>query len=203
MFVKQLTVGSFGTNCYLVSDEESREGYVIDPAADGERIVGEVHRLAMKVKGILLTHGHLDHFEAVDVVARETGAPVMMHRDDHFQYIRIPAFFGTVQAPKTPISEFLEQGRKLTAGNLSLTVLETPGHTPGGICFYNGQDSVFCGDTLFFRSVGRCDLPGGSWKTLEQSIRNVLYALPESTILYCGHGPNSTIGEERMNNPYV
>ncbi len=203
MFVKQLTVGDFGTNCYLVSDEESLEGYVIDPGGEGNRIVEEVNRLAIKVKGILLTHGHLDHFEAVDIIAKATGAPVMMHRADYDQYTCIPSFFGTVQAPKTPILEFLKQGMKLQAGRLTLTVLETPGHTPGGVCFYNEQDSVFCGDTLFFRSVGRCDLPGGNWKVLEDSIQNVLYQLPETTTVYCGHGPATTIGEERMNNPYV
>ena len=203
MFLKQLTVGAFGTNCYLVSDEESREGYVIDPGAEGDRIANEINRLSIKVKGILLTHGHLDHFEAVDVVASRTGAPVMMHRADHDQYIKIPSFFGDVKAPETKISEFLVHGTELKAGNLVLKVLETPGHTPGGVSFYDGEGTVFCGDSLFWRSVGRCDLPGGNWETLTQSIQNVLYTLPEETRVYCGHGSATTIGEERKNNPYV
>lgn len=203
MFVKQLTVGSFGTNCYLVWDEESLCGYVIDPGAQGDRINGEIKRLSLKIKGILLTHGHLDHFEAVDTVADFTGAPVMMHRGDHHQYTCIPAFFGDVSAPKTQITEFLVHGQTLQAGKLTFTVLETPGHTPGGICFYDGQSAVFCGDSLFWRSVGRCDLPGGSWETLTRSIQTVLYTLPEETKVYCGHGPVTTIGEERKNNPYI
>ncbi|MBE7043215.1 MAG: MBL fold metallo-hydrolase [Ruminococcaceae bacterium] len=203
MFVTQLTVGAFGTNCYLVFDEESRQGYVIDPAADGDRINNEIKRLSMKVKGILLTHGHLDHFEAVDRVASETGAPVMMHRDDHFQYEKIPAFFGPVPAPKTKISRFLEHGDVLCAGKLALQVLHTPGHTPGGLSFYDGEGTVFCGDTLFWRSIGRCDLPGGSFKVLSQSIQEMLYTLPEETKVFSGHGSATTIGEERKNNPYV
>ncbi len=203
MFLKQLTVGTFGTNCYLVSDEESREGYVIDPGAEGDRIVNEIKRLSINVKGILLTHGHLDHFEAVDTVAFETGAPVLMHCADHGQYTKIPSFFGPVTAPKTKISEFLVHGTELKAGKLALKVLETPGHTPGGVSFYDGEGAVFCGDSLFWRSVGRCDLPGGNRETLTRSICEVLYTLPEETRVYCGHGSATTIGEERKNNPYV
>ena len=203
MFLKQLTVGDFGTNCYLIADEESREGYVIDPGAEGDRIVREIKRLSINVKGILLTHGHLDHFEAVDTVAFETGAPVLMHRADHGQYTKIPSFFGPVTAPKTKISEFFVHGTELKAGKLVLKVLETPGHTPGGVSFYDGEGAVFCGDSLFWRSVGRCDLPGGNWETLTRSICEVLYTLPEETRVYCGHGSATTIGEERKNNPYV
>ncbi len=203
MLLKQLTVGDFSTNCYLVWDEESLEGYVIDPGAEGDRIVSEIKRFSINVKGILLTHGHLDHFEAVDVVASKTGAPVLMHRADHDQYTQIPSFFGTVKPPETKISEFLVHGMELKTKHLVLTILETPGHTPGGISIYDGKSAVFCGDSLFWRSVGRCDLPGGNWETLSQSIQTVLYTLPEDTQIYCGHGPATTIGEERKNNPYV
>lgn len=203
MFIKQMTVGSFATNCYLLSDEESREGYVIDPGGEGEKINREIERLSLKVKGILLTHGHWDHFEAVDTVADWTGAPVMMHRADHFQYTRIPSFFGTVPAPKTAVLEFLIEGQKLQAGNLTLQVLETPGHTPGGISFYDGKSAVFCGDTLFCGSVGRCDLPGGNWEVLKRSIQDVLFVLPDEVTVYSGHGPATEIGRERKTNPYV
>lgn len=203
MKIKQLTVGSFATNCYLLLDEETREGFVIDPGDEGDRICREIISLSMKVKGILLTHGHLDHFDGVDAVAKMTGAPVLMHQADHGWYVNIPAFFGPVKAPDTPIKEFLKNGQTFTAGKVSLTVLETPGHTPGGVSFYDGEGNVFCGDSLFWRSIGRCDLPGGSFPTLCRSIEDVLYALPEETRVYCGHGPATTIEEERKNNPYV
>lgn len=202
MKVQQLTVGSFATNCYLVTDESTREGFVIDPGGDGDRILSEIKKTGMKVKGILLTHGHYDHFAAVDRVAQETKAPVLIHRSDACWYSQIPSFFGPVAPPKTKISGFLEPGQRLRTGELSLEVLATPGHTPGGVSFYGGG-VLFCGDTLFWRSVGRCDLPGGNWDTLLSSIRTTLFSLPEDTAVYCGHGPETTIGEEKEQNPYL
>lgn len=202
MLLRQLTVGSFATNCYLAADAATREGFVIDPGGDGERILLEISKLKMKVKGILLTHGHWDHFAAVDQVAEKTGAPLLMSRADHCWYVKVPSFFGPVAPPKTPVSAFLEPGRELAAGNLTFKVLATPGHTPGGLSFY-GEEAVFCGDSLFWRSVGRCDLPGGNWPVLCRSIEDTLFALPDHTRVYCGHGPDTTIGEERKNNPYL
>ena len=177
MTVRQLTVGSFATNCYMVIDEAAKEGFVIDPGGDGERILSEITRNGMKVKGILLTHGHYDHFAVVDRVAEGTGAPVLISQADACWFYKIPSFFGPVTPPKTKISRYLEHGQRILA--------------------------LFCGDTLFWRSVGRCDLPGGDWNTLLSSIHNILFKLPDETVVYCGHGPETTIGEERKQNPYL
>ncbi len=202
MTVRQLTVGSFATNCYMVIDEAAKEGFVIDPGGDGERILSEITRNGMKVKGILLTHGHYDHFAVVDRVAEGTGAPVLISQADACWFYKIPSFFGPVTPPKTKISRYLEPGQRILAGQMAFEILATPGHTPGGISLY-GSGALFCGDTLFWRSVGRCDLPGGDWNTLLSSIHNILFKLPDETVVYCGHGPETTIGEERKQNPYL
>lgn len=202
LVIKRLTVGSFAANCYLVMDDASKAGFVIDPGGEGDRIVKELSRMGMKTKAILLTHGHYDHFAGVDPVAEFTGAPVRMNRHDACWYSRIPSFFGSVPAPKTPLGAYLEPGDLLRAGSLSLQVIAAPGHTVGGLCFY-GDGVLFSGDSLFYRSVGRCDLPGGNWEVLRRSIQENLFSLPSDTVVYCGHGESTTIGEEKEKNPYL
>lgn len=202
MVIRRLTVGSFAANCYLVMDDASKAGFVIDPGGEGDRIVKELSRMDMKTKAILLTHGHYDHFAGVDPVAEFTGAPVRINRHDACWYSRIPSFFGPVPAPKTPLGAYLEPGDLLRAGDLSLQVIDAPGHTAGGLCFY-GDGVLFSGDSLFRRSVGRCDLPGGNWEVLRRSIQENLFSLPSDTVVYCGHGESTTIGEEKEKNPYL
>ncbi len=178
---------------------------MIDPAADAQKILSEIDGLGLKVRSVIDTHGHIDHVTANDAVRKALGVPLLIHPDDE-QYLRSPdammARWMGSDGKFEPADRYLEDGQKLEFGDCSLQVIHTPGHTPGGVSLY-GNGLVFTGDTLFHRGVGRTDLPGGNQLTLERSIRERLFTLPEETIVYPGHGPSTTIGEERTDNPYV
>lgn len=200
-----IPVGSYETNCYLVWDALSREGIIIDPGFDGERILTQVDRLNLIVKALVNTHGHLDHIGAnAPIVSRfncplcigAADAPMLVDPDlNHSARMRRPVI--------SPAADrLLRQGDVVEFGSCMLKVIETPGHTPGGISLL-GDGSLFCGDTLFAGAVGRTDLPGGSHRQLLQSIRGQLLTLPDETVVLSGHGPATTIGEERQNNPWL
>lgn len=198
--IKALVVGALQTNCYLVGCRDTGEGAVIDPGDEGEKIVREAKRLGLKVRYVLNTHAHFDHIGANGYVIRATGAEFGLHPDD------LPVLeagggatlFGWHFIKSPPPSVDLAKSKFLELGNLKLEVLHTPGHSPGHVTFYAREAGVlFDGDVLFNGGIGRTDLPGGSFEVLMRSIKETLFAFPDETKLYPGHGPETTIGDER------
>lgn len=204
--VRTVVVGMLETNCYLVSCTETREAVVIDPGDDGERILRAAEEAGLTVRLIVDTHAHFDHVGANGAVRDATGAPIAIHRLDA-RTLTLPVQIRGLRLGGTvspPADRLLEDGEEIAVGRESLQVLHTPGHTPGGISLYHaGEPLVFSGDALFQLGVGRTDLPGGDYDALMRSIRGRLFALPEATTVYPGHGPTTTIGTERAGNPYV
>ncbi len=202
MILEKLTVGFFGTNCYLVGCARTREALVLDPGAEGSRIAEKIEELDLRIKAVVNTHGHIDHILANSRIKSLSRAPLMLHREDLNLYSK-PGFLLSFLTRKLPApEEHLEEGDSITAGELQFKVIHTPGHTPGGVCLYR-EGHLFTGDTLFAGGVGRTDMRGGSMKQLLQSIKDKLLPLPESTTIYPGHGPSSTLGEEIRNNPFL
>jgi glyoxylase-like metal-dependent hydrolase (beta-lactamase superfamily II) len=206
LLISTLPVGLIQTNCYIVGCEETKEGVVIDPGGHPERILAEVKRHGLSIKYVLNTHAHFDHTDANGAIVEATGAPLALHPKDRplLEDSGGAGLFG-MQADPSPLPDReLEDGDELHVGNLCFQVLHTPGHTPGHVCFYEaGEKVVFDGDVLFHRGIGRTDLPGGSWQQLLGSIQQVLFALPDETVVYSGHGPATTIGEEKKLNPWL
>lgn len=205
MRIQHLVVGPLFSNCYLVWDEGPKEGVVIDAGDEGNLILKKVGELGMDVKYILATHGHFDHVAGVAPLKRELDAKFLAHKADMF-FIedgeRIAKEWGfVIEQPPNP-DEFLEEGRTINFGGLGLRTLLTPGHSPGGVCFL-GDGLVFSGDTLFQGSIGRTDFRFGNFKDLEKSIKTRLYSLPDDTIVYTGHGPETKIGIEKKYNGFV
>lgn len=186
--VVRLMVGLLQANCYIVGCKETGEAVVIDPGGEAARIASEIVKRKLLVRYILNTHGHWDHTGGNDDLARMTKAPVLIHRAD-------------ADSLTSPPSGFLQEGRHISFGSWTLEVLHTPGHTPGGVCFA-GPGVVFTGDTLFAGSIGRTDLPGGDYDALLQGVREKIFPLGETVRVYPGHGPATTIGEERRHNPF-
>jgi glyoxylase-like metal-dependent hydrolase (beta-lactamase superfamily II) len=194
------------TNCYIAACEETKEAAIIDPGGNPERILAEVERQELTVKLVLNTHAHFDHTDANGAIVEATGAPLALHPEDE-PLLRASggaALFG-LHADPSPLPDLeLRDGDELELGTLCFRVLHTPGHTPGHVCFYEaGQGVLFDGDVLFYRGIGRTDLPGGNWQQLMDSIQRILFALPDETVVYSGHGPATTIGEERQLNPWL
>lgn len=204
--VQTLPVGVLATNCYLVRDPMSGETLVIDPGDEPERILAALRESGARVVAIVNTHGHWDHIGANTAVKEATGAPLLIHAADadwlsgRLAIRSVPGVLPPVTSP--PADRFLQEGEELALGRHRLRVIHTPGHTAGGLCLYL-PGLLFSGDTLFAESVGRTDLPGGSAAALRSSIREKLFALPDETVVYPGHGPATTIGDERSLNPYV
>lgn len=206
MIIATLPVGLIQTNCYVVGSEETKEGAVVDPGGHPERILAEVERHGLTIKYVLDTHAHFDHTDANGAIVEATGAPLALHPEDQplLEAAGGAALFGMRADPSPPPDLELRDGDVLEIGTLSFQVLHTPGHTPGHVCFYEPDEGVlFDGDVLFYRGVGRTDLPGGSWQQLLESIRGVLFALPDDTVVHSGHGPATTIGEEKRLNPWL
>lgn len=202
--VRILVVGPFATNCYLASDEESKDTLIIDPGGDGQRIVDEVRRLELKPSLVLCTHGHVDHTAAVALVKEALQVPFALHPDD-ISLLKNPSgarqLVPDYREPPEP-DRLLRGGDSVVFGSCSLLVLETPGHTPGSVSLY-GHGVVFTGDTLFQGSVGRTDFPGASHARLIASIFTKLAVLPDTTVVLPGHGPRTTIGNEKRWNPFL
>ncbi|MBP2018267.1 glyoxylase-like metal-dependent hydrolase (beta-lactamase superfamily II) [Symbiobacterium terraclitae] len=198
-------LGDFGANCYVVACEETGRALVIDPGYPDPWIRRCVEENGLTLEQIVLTHGHLDHIGGVEWVKGWSGAPVSIHQADA-DFLTDPArngslYFGRkVTAP--PADRLLLDGDEVAAGNLRLEVIHTPGHSPGGICLYT-PGHLFAGDTLFAGSIGRTDLYGGDYDTLIQAIRTRLLPLPAETAVYPGHGPATTIGDEKEYNPFL
>lgn len=206
MIIRALTVGLIQTNCYVVGCEETKKGVIIDPGGDPELILAEVKRHGLTIQYVLNTHAHFDHTEANGAVMKATGAPLALHPADRpiLEAAGGAALFGLRADPSPPPDVELHHGDILEVGKLRFQVLHTPGHTPGHVCFYEPTEGVlFDGDVLFYRGVGRTDLPGGSWQQLVHSIEQVLFLLPDDTVVYSGHGPATTLGEEKRLNPWL
>ncbi|MBO8169739.1 MAG: MBL fold metallo-hydrolase [Thermoanaerobacteraceae bacterium] len=206
MYVKTIVVGALATNCYLVGCEKTKKAALIDPGDDGEKILAAVKQSGFQVDYIINTHGHVDHIGANKNVKEATGAQLLIHKDDA-DFLTNPSknLSGLMAKQNTgPAADrLLDDGDKINIGNtVTLEVLHTPGHTPGGICL-KGEDVIFTGDTVFAGSIGRTDLPGGSYTTIINSIREKLMALEGDFTLYPGHGPASTLREEKVSNPFL
>jgi glyoxylase-like metal-dependent hydrolase (beta-lactamase superfamily II) len=204
MIIKRVEVGPFASNCYIIGSELTKEGMLIDAGADAGEIVKNVNKLGLDIKLIVLTHGHIDHIGALKEVKEATGAEVAIHEADApaLQGQRVSDFFGFSYQVPPPPDRVLKGGDSIDVGDLHFLVLHTPGHTAGGICLL-GHGVVFTGDTLFNYGIGRTDFPGGSHRQLLDSIHTKLMVLPDNTVVYPGHGPESTISAERRGNPFL
>jgi hydroxyacylglutathione hydrolase len=206
MHLRSITVGITQTNCYIVGCEETQEGVVIDPGGHPQRILEAIEESGLTIRYVLNTHCHFDHIGANAEIVAATGAPLALHPAElpMLQARGGAAMFG-IPISKSPMPGLeLEAGQVLEVGTLRFQVLHTPGHSPGSLTFYLEEEGVaFDGDLLFAMGVGRTDLPGGDWNTLVRSIRDVLFALPDETVIYPGHGPRTTVGREKQSNPWV
>lgn len=210
MIIESFPVAPLGCNCVILGDEERGTAIVVDPGGEGPRIIARLQELGLTCEGIVHTHTHFDHIGATKDVQEATNAPTMIHEDDLFLYegvqMQIDSFGAPFRAPEmAEIDRFVSDGDTVLAGNLEADIVHTPGHSPGSICLTVEADRpiVLAGDTLFARSVGRTDLWGGNTSQLVDSVRKKLFSLPDETLVICGHGPNTTIGEERKLNPFV
>ena len=203
--MEQLVVGPLDSNCFIVWDDQIKQGVVIDSGDDADKILNRIKELGIEMKAILVTHGHFDHVGAVAPLKRELNVEFLAHKDDLF-FIEdgenAARRWGVmIEQPPKP-DRFIKDGDTIEVGNYELEVLHTPGHSPGGVSFLHNR-MVFGGDTLFQSSIGRTDFRKGSFEELEKSIKTRLYTLPDDTIVYTGHGPTTTIGEEKRYNLFV
>ncbi len=197
--------GQFAQNCFLVADRRSGEAVIIDPGEEPTMFLAELNTRGWNLGAIWLTHAHIDHIMGVGEIRRATGAPIHLHPLDRPIYDALPQFGAWVgmqlEAPPPPDHE-ITPGSALGVGGFEFKVRFTPGHSPGSVSFV-GNGMVFGGDVLFNGSVGRTDLPGGDYATLMATIQNQFLSLPDSTVVHSGHGPDTTIGVERLTNPFL
>ncbi len=209
MIAEQFEVGSFAVFCYLIADEEAREGLFIDPADETDELISKAksHGLT-KIKYIVNTHAHVDHIMGNSEMKKKTGAEIVVHEADASLLTQTPPDLLMMFSakPSPPADVLVKENDIIRVGKVGLRVIHTPGHSPGGMSLYL-DGMVFTGDTLFVGSVGRTDFPGSSWDVMETSIREKLYVLPGKTVVYPGHNygsaPSSTIQHERRHNPFV
>ena len=205
MIVKTLAVSPIMANCHIVGCASSKEAAVIDPGDDADRILHTLAESQLTVTLILNTHGHFDHVGANRRLKEATGAPLMVHEFDApmLESLSQSASAWGLLAENSPApDQFIEDGDSLSVGELSLSVIHTPGHTRGGVSFHS-NGAVFVGDTLFAGSIGRTDFPGGDYETLIASIQKKLFTLGDDVVVYTGHGPETVIGHEKRTNPFA
>ena len=200
MEIIRIVTGIYGSNCYIVMDETTKEAVVLDPGGDVDDIAKAINSMGAKVKYILLTHGHLDHTTGVAELKTITKAIVCISKEDDDLITQGEYLFGPLI--EGGADKLLMQGDIIKISNLEFTCACTPGHTPGGMCFIV-KNCVFTGDTLFAGSIGRTDFTGGDFNTIITSIKSKLLCFPGDTIVYSGHGPISTINNEKLSNPFL
>ena len=205
MKYEMIVVGALETNCYLVYCEETLACAVVDPGADPEKIIRKISEMDLKPSILINTHGHVDHVGANKDIKEKYNIPLCIHSADSKMLANILAsamglFLGAKKSPKP--DKFLEDGETIPLGRSHLEVLHTPGHSPGSISL-SGDGFILSGDLLFCGGVGRTDLPGGSWDVLEDSIRHRIFQFPDDTIVLPGHGPSTTVGQEKIANPFI
>jgi len=202
-----LPVGPLQCNCSVIGDEATREAMVIDPGDDIEDVAAILRKHNLKVKQIVITHAHIDHVGGAMKLRALTGAPILLNQNDYalLKMLDMQATWVGMPAPgEVKIDAELGHGGSLSAGGLSANVLHTPGHTEGSVCLYfPAEKLLIAGDTLFAGSIGRTDLPGGSVEKIMRSLHQRVLALPDETVVIPGHGPKTTIGEEREGNPFL
>ncbi|MCB0060760.1 MAG: MBL fold metallo-hydrolase [Caldilineaceae bacterium] len=208
MIVQGLTVGLLQENCYILGCEKTQRGVIIDPGDNARGILRQVQQLGLTIEKIINTHAHFDHVLAVNAVKAVTGAPFYLHAADlpvlRDVPDRVALWLDSEVDPVDEPDEFLEDGQEITVGEEVLEVRFTPGHAPGHVVFvHHASEQVFGGDTLFQGSIGRFDLPLADGPLLLKSIREQLFTLPDTYAVHPGHGPSTTIGEERQSNPFV
>ncbi|HEX2729880.1 MAG TPA: MBL fold metallo-hydrolase [Rubrobacteraceae bacterium] len=207
MILEMLTVGPFQENCYIVGDKNTGNGVLVDPGDEAARISLAVEQTQLEIEKIVITHAHIDHVGAVSALADEYACPVLMHAEAEPMLKQLPtqAMMMGLRFGKVPaVDGYIEDEEIIEVGGLRLRSLYTPGHAPGHLAFYEEDEGmVLSGDALFAGSVGRVDLPGGSMEVLMKSIEERLLTLPDETIVYSGHGPRTTIGDERAHNPFL
>jgi hydroxyacylglutathione hydrolase len=207
MILEMLTVGPFQENCYIIGDEVSGVGAVVDPGDEASRIALAVEQTDLEVGSIIVTHAHIDHVGAVAALVDEYACPVLMHAEAEPMLKQLPtqAMMMGLRFGKVPaVDRHIGDGEVLEVGDLRLRSLYTPGHAPGHLAFYVEEEGrVLSGDALFAGSVGRADLPGGSMEVLMRSIEERLLTLPDETRVFPGHGPQTEIGNERTTNPFL
>jgi glyoxylase-like metal-dependent hydrolase (beta-lactamase superfamily II) len=211
VILEQAAVAPFHKNGFVLGCEETKEAVLIDPGDEVDDLLDAAARRQLRIQAILLTHAHLDHVTGVARAKAALGVPVWLHQADNFLYeavVQQGAMFGLKVEPQPPIDHFYEGEGPLRFGRYQVRVLHTPGHCPGGVCLAVSREgdprpTLFVGDTLFAGSIGRTDLPGGDLDTLLRSIRDVLFAFPDDTVVWSGHGPETTIGKERRTNPFL
>lgn len=202
--LKIFTVGPMEANCYILYNPDKREGLIIDPGAEGSRLIKFIKQEEISINYIINTHGHPDHIGANRKIKEHTNAPILIHQYDAPMLSKsesILSFIFPLESSSPPADTFIKDGDLIECAGMKLKVLHTPGHTPGGISLLI-DDSIFTGDTLFSGSIGRSDLPGGSQEVLLNSIKKIL-SLNENLIIYPGHGPSTTVGQELHSNPFI
>jgi len=207
MIFEYFETGPLLVNCYIIGDEETREAAVVDPGGNVDEILTTLARHNLTLTKIIMTHCHFDHVGGIARLARVTDAPIYIHKAEKFLYdkaaITAKAFGMSIDQPPE-ITGFIEEGKDIKVGKLSISPYHCPGHSPGSVCLViNGQEKVITGDVLFQMSIGRTDMPGGSMHTLIDSIRSKLLPLADETTVHPGHGPTTTIGYERNFNPFL
>jgi hydroxyacylglutathione hydrolase len=208
MIVKMLVVGPFASNCYIVGSSSTKQGMIIDAGAEAGNILRTVQEMGLSISLIVITHAHMDHIDALRAVKERTNAQFAIHEAEKELLSTAPpmnvvAALGLSHFKSAPEPDrLLKDGDLVDVSDLHFKVLHTPGHSPGGICL-SGHGVVFSGDTLFNFGIGRTDFAGGSYELLMKSIREKLMVLPDETIVYPGHGPSTTIGDERRGNPFL
>lgn len=207
MIIESFPVGMLQCNCVILGSEQTREAIVIDPGDEIDMVVSRLERQGLTAKYIVATHAHIDHVGGFKEIKEKTGAPLYLHRGDLFLYEALPMqaqMLGLTAPPVTEIDAWLDHGDQLGTGEVKLDIIHTPGHTPGSLCFHSASEAhLYAGDTLFLGSIGRTDLWGGSFDQIMESLQRRVINLPDETVVIPGHGPKTTIGREKIYNPFL
>jgi len=205
MIIKNVVVGSLEVNCYIIGCDETKEAAIIDPGDNADEIIKIIEKEGLKPKFIINTHAHFDHIGSVKEIQDHFIIDFNLHEGDLFLVENASeqaTSFGLKPISKPVVNEYVNNGDEISLGNMTITVIHTPGHSPGCVCYYS-DNNVFVGDTLFADSIGRTDLPGGSHEALINSVKEKLFPLGDNTIVHPGHGPSTTIGNEKKHNPFL